>query len=72
MFEHNFNLDVYRCLQEAWKRTIIPDEIISFFSTLFNVNTMSILMNDEQGEYNDNIPVKIMPMIQSIYYNIHK
>ena len=32
------------------------------------------MMNDEaeQGEYNDNIPVKIMPMIQSIYYNIHK
>ena len=52
-------------LKESWEKTLIPDELITFLSTLFNVNPATLRPNyhddislDEDLETNDDIDIQ--------------
>ena len=53
----NFNINNKFCdaeeLAETWDNFNIPDEIIAFFSTLFNVNAVSLKQNFPLQQYGD-------------------
>ena len=53
----NFNINNKFCdaeeLAETWNNFNIPDEIIAFFSTLFNVNAASLKQNLPLQQYED-------------------
>lgn len=83
----DFDLDDRVCdhldLREAWENIRIPDELLSFFSTLFDFdvnefNAQSVHQNyfeddsTEKLSKMDNLKLRMKTMFQMFYFIIHK
>ena len=63
-------------LEYAWENTSIPDTVITFLAALFNIKRISFLRGNHDHSNLDqlseeNVPIKLMSVIQIMYYMIH-
>ena len=63
-------------LENAWENTSIPDTVITFLAALFNIKRISFLQGNHDHSNLDqlseeNVPIKLMSVIQIMYYMIH-